>query len=115
MVTSRLMSKDDVARFWKGMKESERVISIELKPIAIDVFGDGSFAIAHFIAEETLEWIAETRRRPNGRLMENGKTYYVPARFSDVYVKENGSWFYVGGYRDLTCDIMPESKNPCRE
>jgi len=54
-------------------------------------------AVAHYIAAETLEWVAETRRRPNGRLMEYGETYYVPARFSDVYIKENGDWLHVAG------------------
>jgi ketosteroid isomerase-like protein len=113
MIKSELTSKDDVARFWKAMKVSEKVHSIELTPIAVEVYAGGSVAIAHYVMMETLEWTAETQRRASGRLMEKGRVYRVPARFSDVYVKEDGRWLYVGGYRDLTCDIMPESPFPC--
>lgn len=113
MITSKLMSKDDVAHFWRGMKESETVLDIQLTPIAVEVYAGGSAAIAHYVMMERLEWTAETRRRASGRLMEKGRVYDVPARFSDVYVKEGDRWLYVGGYRDLTCDIMPESPFPC--
>lgn len=113
MITSKLMSKDDVARFWKGMKETEKVHAIDLTPVAIEVYADGSVAVAHYVMMETLEWTGETRQRASGRLMEKGRVYDVPARFSDVYVKEDDRWLYVGGYRDLTCDIMPESPFPC--
>jgi ketosteroid isomerase-like protein len=113
MTTSELSSKDDVARFWQGMKDSEKTHSIKLTPIAVEVYAGGSAAIAHYIMMETVEWTAETQRRASGRLMEKGRVYRVPARFSDVYVKEGDLWLYVGGYRDLTCDIMPESPFPC--
>jgi ketosteroid isomerase-like protein len=113
MITSELLSKDDVARFWKGMKDSEKTHSIELTPIAVEVYADGTAAIAHYVMLEMVEWTAETQRRASGRLMEKGRKYRVPARFSDVYVKEDDRWLYAGGYRDLTCDIMPESPFPC--
>ena len=113
IVTSELTSRDDVARFWRGMKDSEKVHAIELTPIAVEVYAGGSAAIAHYTIVETLEWTAETQRRASGRLMEKGRVYRVPARFSDVYVKEDGRSLYAGGYRDLTCDIMPESPFPC--
>jgi hypothetical protein len=113
MVTSKLTSKDDVPQFWQSMKQSEKVLDIQLTPIAVEVYADGSAAIAHYVMVERLEWTAETRRRASGRLMEQGQVYEVPARFSDVYAKEGDRWLYVGGYRDLTCDIMPESPFPC--
>jgi hypothetical protein len=112
MITSKLMSKDDVAHFWRGMKESEKVLDLQLTPIAVEVYAGGSAAVAHYVMMERLE-TAETRRRASGRLMEKGRVYDVPARFSDVYVNEGDRWLYVGGYRDLTCDIMPESPFPC--
>lgn len=115
MVSSRLTSKEDVEAFWASMKGNEEVLEIKLVPIAIDVFANGSAAIAHYVAHETFKWVGETRRRPNGRLMEKGRIYNVPARFSDVYVKEENGWLFAGGYRDLTCDILAASPNPCRD
>ncbi|MGI9235553.1 MAG: hypothetical protein ACR2RD_18120 [Woeseiaceae bacterium] len=64
MRTSKLLSKDDVAVFWDNAKQNEKVIQIELQPIAIDVFGNEMLAIAHYVLIETFEWIGDDFERP---------------------------------------------------
>lgn len=114
-ITSGLLDKADVANFWQGMKRNEKVLELVAKPIAVDIFGDDDVAIAHFIGTEVFKWTGEDYVRPNGHRMEADTVYTVPVRYSDVYVKEGDRWLYIGGYRDLTCDILAESKNSCRE
>jgi hypothetical protein len=100
--TRQLMKKEDFINLWDTMKNNEQVISMELEPEEIQFFGDGSFALAHFITTETFLWTGNSKTDDQGRVFERGSVHTVKMRWSDVMVKEEGRWLCAGGHRDFS-------------
>lgn len=97
----QLMKKEDFIGLWDTMKADEQVIDMELEPVEIRFYCNGEMAIAHFISTESLLWTGNARTNNDGGKVERGNVEKVVMRWSDVMVKEDGQWLYVGGHRDF--------------
>lgn len=100
--TKHLMNKDDFINLWDTMKNNEQVISMELEPVEIQFFGDGSLALVHFISTESYLWTGPTKTDDQGKVFERGSVHTVSMRWSDVMVNEEGRWLCAGGHRDYS-------------
>ena len=95
-----LMKKEDFTGLWNTMKDREQVIEMKLEPGEIVFYGNGDIAVAHFISTESYLWIGPEETNARGEAVERGSAHTVSMRWSDVMVKEDGKWLYVGGHRD---------------
>ncbi len=98
--TSALMNKDDFSALWNQIKKNEKTIRIDVLPVEVVFYASGKTAIAHYIIDEEYQWLGDDTVRRNGDVMRKGETLTAKFRFSDVFVKEDGSWLYAGGHRD---------------
>ena len=83
------------------MKNDEQVIDMELEPVEIKFYCDGDMAIAHFLSTESFLWTGASKTNDDGEFIERGSVLTTTMRWSDVMVRENGKWLYVGGHRDF--------------
>ena len=97
----KLMKKDDFTGLWEMMKNDEQVIDMELEPVEIKFYCDGDMAIAHFLSTESFLWTGASKTNDDGEFIERGSVLTTTMRWSDVMVRENGKWLYVGGHRDF--------------
>ena len=95
-----LMTKEIFASFWDGIKKNEKVIKIDVERKEMQIFNDGNLAIAHYTIDEDYQWIGEDRITDEGQTIRKGQVLNGKLRFSDVYVKVDNAWMYVGGHRD---------------
>ena len=95
-----LMTKDIFASFWDGIKINEEVINIEIEKKEMQILDDGNLAIAHYTINEEYKWIGESRTNDEGPTIQNGQIMKGKLRFSDIYLKVDNEWLYVGGHRD---------------
>jgi len=109
---NKLETRKDMEGFWQRAKSFEKTVSFEIQPIAIEIYGDGRFATAHFIALESVEFIKDRPTRTGENVPKDTKAD-LKLRFSDFLVKENGKWLVVGAYRDGSCAISSEFGREC--
>jgi len=95
-----LMTKDIFASFWDGIKKNEEVIKIDIERKEIQILQDGNLAIAHYTIDEDFKWIAEDKTNDKGIAIVNGQKLKGNLRFSDIYIKVDNKWLYIGGHRD---------------
>ena len=96
----KLMKKGDFTSLWNTMKDNEQAIDRRLEPVDIQFYCDGKMAIVHFISTESYLWIGQEETTPAGEVLGRGSAHTSTMRWSDVMVKEDGKWLYVGGHRD---------------
>lgn len=107
------MSVADLDDLWEEFTRNEEYTGVRLEPVAIDLFGEGRFAAAHYVAHAHVRWIGEAFTAASGRRVQAGDEATIPVRWSDFLVKEGGKWLYVGGYRDGNCGLWPGYNRPC--
>jgi len=95
-----LMTKDIFASFWDGIKKNEEVIKIDIERKEMQILQDGNLAIAHYTIDEDFKWIAEDKTNDKGIAVEKGQKLKGNLRFSDIYIKADNKWLYIGGHRD---------------
>lgn len=95
-----LMTKDIFASFWDGIKKNEAVIKIEVERKEMQLLDEGRLAIAHYTIDEIYQWIGESRTNDKGETIKKGEVLNGKLRFSDIYLKVNDQWQYLGGHRD---------------
>ena len=95
-----LMTKDIFASFWDGIKKNEEVIKIDIERKEMQILQDGNLAIAHYTIDEDFKWIAEDKTNDKGIAIVNGQKLKGNLRFSDIYIKVDNKWLYIGGHRD---------------
>lgn len=95
-----LMTKEIFASFWEGIKKNEKVISIEIERKEMQILDEGRLAIAHYTIDEVYQWIGENKTNDEGKTIVKGQVLNGKLRFSDIYLKVNDQWQYVGGHRD---------------
>ena len=95
-----LMTKDIFASFWDGIKKNEEVISIDIERKEMQILDGGRMAIAHYIVSESYKWIGEDKTDEAGIVTRKGQVMNGKLRFSDIYVKVDDKWLYIGGHRD---------------
>lgn len=98
MREDNLLTKEEFSGLWDYMKKGEESQEVEIKLVDYDILGDGNVAFVHFTATETFKWIGPD----NERGWKTGDIYKGPLRWSDVLVKENGTWLCIGGHRDFS-------------
>ena len=96
----KLMKRDDFTSLWNTMKDNEQVIDLDLEPVEITFYNGGRTAIVHFISTESFLWIGQEETNTTGKTIGRGSVQTSTMRWSDVMVKEDGKWLYVGGHRD---------------
>ena len=105
---------EDAETFWHASKGFEETVAFNLTPSAVQIYGDGQFAAVHYIADETVR-LRKERVNREGRTLPVGHEARIPIRFSDFYVRENGKWLFIGGYRDGSCALFRGFGTLCRE
>ena len=95
-----LMTKDIFASFWDGIKKNEAVMKIEVERKEMQLLDEGRLAIAHYTIDEIYQWIGESRTNDKGETIKKGQVLNGKLRFSDIYLKVNDQWQYLGGHRD---------------
>lgn len=95
-----LMTKDIFASFWDGIKKNEEVIKIDIERKEMQILDDGNLAIAHYTINEDYKWIGEDKTNDEGISITKGQVFNGKLRFSDIYLKVNNEWLYIGGHRD---------------
>jgi hypothetical protein len=103
-----LMKKEDFTGLWDMMKSEEQLVDLELEPVEIMLYNNGNMAIAHFVSTESFVWTGDQKTDDKGRRIERGSLQTVIMRWSDVMVKEDGRWLYVGGHRDFGMPFLEE-------
>ena len=99
---TKLMTKEDFKGLWDQMKNNEQVIDMELEPVEIVFYDSGNMAIVHFLSTESFVWTGDAKTNDTGEIIQRGSVETVTMRWSDVMVKEDGKWLYVGGHRDYS-------------
>ncbi|MEH6535913.1 MAG: nuclear transport factor 2 family protein [Psychroserpens sp.] len=95
-----LMTKDIFASFWDGIKKNEEVIKIDIERKEMQILDDGNLAIAHYTIDEYYKWIEENKTNDEGITIRKGQIMNGKLRFSDIYIKVDNKWLYIGGHRD---------------
>ncbi len=95
-----LMTKEIFASFWEGIKKNEAVIKIDIERKEMQLLDEGRLAIAHYTVDEVYQWIGENKSNDKGKTIKKGQVLNGKLRFSDIYLKVNDNWKYVGGHRD---------------
>jgi ketosteroid isomerase-like protein len=95
-----LMTKDIFASFWDGIKKNEEVIKIDIERKEMQILDDGNLAIAHYTINEDYKWIGEDKTNDEDIITRKGQIMNGKLRFSDIYLKVNNKWLYIGGHRD---------------
>ena len=95
-----LMTKDIFASFWEDIKKNEEVIKIDIERKEMQILDDGNLAIAHYTINEFYKWIGEDQTDDKGTISQNGQVLKGNLRFSDIYIKADDQWLYLGGHRD---------------
>jgi hypothetical protein len=98
--SKKLMTKEIFASFWDGIKKDEATNKIEVERNEMQIFQDGNLAIAHYTINEDFTWIGNNKEVDEIKTITKGQNLKGNLRFSDIYIKEGNSWFYVGGHRD---------------
>ena len=99
--TRKLMTKEEFAELlWGHFKTKEKVNSVDVVREEILVLDGGNVAIAHYLIDEEWEWSGDDGVNDDGISVRKGQVMHGNLRFSDVYVKEDGRWLYIGGHRD---------------
>ncbi len=105
MRSKTLENRSDIEGFWTRVKRSEDTVAFDLKPVAVETYGGGRFAAVHYVVDETVR-LRRARVNRQGRTLAVGHETHIPIRFSDFYVLDNGTWLFVGGYRDGGCALF---------
>ena len=95
-----LMTKDIFASFWDGIKKNEEVIEIDVERKEMQILEGGNTAIAHYTIHENFKWIGEDQTNAEGLILQNGQVRHGKLRFSDIYLRVDNEWLYIGGHRD---------------
>lgn len=95
-----LMTKDIFASFWDGIKKNEEVIKIDIERKEMQILDGGNLAIAHYTIDEDYKWIGEDETNDEGITLQKGQVINGKLRFSDIYLKVDNKWLYIGGHRD---------------
>lgn len=95
-----LMTKEIFASFWGGIKENEEVINIDIERKEMQILQGGSVAIAHYTVAEKYKWIGEDKIKDEGDTIHTNQIMQGTLRFSDIYIKVDEDWLYIGGHRD---------------
>ncbi|MEL4455998.1 hypothetical protein [Lutimonas vermicola] len=83
-----------------ALKKKEEVINIEIERKKMQILDDGNLAIAHYTIYEEYKWIGENGTKDDGATIQNDQIMNGKLRFSDIYLKVDNKWLYVGGHRD---------------
>jgi ketosteroid isomerase-like protein len=95
-----LMTKDIFASFWDGIKKNEEVIKIDIERKEMQILDGGNLAIAHYTIDEDYRWIEEDITNEEGITIRKDQIMNGKLRFSDIYIKVDNKWLYIGGHRD---------------
>lgn len=95
-----LMTKDIFASFWDGIKKNEKVLKIDIERKEMQILQGGTMAIAHYTVDEDYQWIGEDKTTDEGTIIREGQVINGKLRFSDIYLKVDNKWLYIGGHRD---------------
>ena len=98
--SKKLMTKDIFASFWDGIKRNGIVIRIDIERKEMQILNGGNLAIAHYTVDEDYKWIGEDKTNDEGIVTRKGQLKNGKLRFSDIYLKVNNKWLYIGGHRD---------------
>ena len=112
--SNALEGREEVEIFWRTSKGLEETVAFDLKPAAVEIYGDGKFAAVHYVADETVR-LRKERVNREGLKLPLGHETHIPIRFSDFYVHEQGTWLFIGGYRDGNCALFRGFGTLCRE
>lgn len=66
----------------------------------MQILDDGNLAIVHYTIDEDYKWIGEEKTTEDGITIRKGQIIKGELRFSDIYLKEDNEWLYIGGHRD---------------
>lgn len=94
------------------MKKVEKLVSLKLEPVSIEVHGDT--AAIHYISYETVTFTAEAFLVTAGKV-KAGEEIEIPVRWSEFLVKKKGKWLLIGGSRDGTCSIFKLHRLACNQ
>lgn len=66
----------------------------------MQILNGGHLAIAHYTVYETYKWIGEDKTDNEGKTVQKDQELNGKLRFSDIYIKADDQWLYLGGHRD---------------
>ena len=104
-VTGRLDGHDAMLARWKTALQSEKILAVNLQPIAVEVYGE--FAAVFYVSRETVKVTSGAGNE------EGGLPNVVAIRWSDYLVREKGRWLFVG-YNGVPCSQSEPADSPCR-
>jgi len=95
-----LMTKDIFASFWDDIKKNEETIKIDIERKEMQILENGNLAIAHYTVFEEYKWIGKGKKNDKGKAIHKDQILNGKLRFSDIYLKVDNEWLYMGGHRD---------------
>jgi len=107
-VTGRLDDSKSLTAVWKAILEVERVDSVQLEPVAVQVNGD--FATAYYVSREKVARI--TRDTATKQSVETPMV--LSSLWSEYLAKSNGRWLTIG-YSSVECTDPEPEGSACRK
>jgi hypothetical protein len=107
-VTGRLDDSQALMTGWKALLEVERVESVQLEPVAVQLNGD--FATAYYVSREKVARI--TRDTATKQSVET--PMLLSSLWSEYLTKSNGRWMTIG-YSSVECNEPEPEGSACRK
>ena len=107
-VSGRLDDSKSLLAGWKAILEVERVDSVHLEPVAVQVNGD--FATAYYVSREKVARITrDTTTKPSVET-----PMLLSTLWSEYLAKANGRWLTIG-YSSVECTESEPEGSACRK
>lgn len=100
--SDELLTIENLRSFWDSSKIDIKILKLDVKRKAMQLFNQNNLAVAHYTIYEEIEYTGEDYKDENYEI-KKGEIFKEIWRFSDYFVKEGNKWLYIGGNKlDIT-------------